>query len=41
MYKILVVSNVGKKEVKIRELSNPVARWKKGEIYADPVKIEF
>lgn len=41
MYKILVISNVGEKEVKIQELSNPVARWKKDEIDADPVKIKL
>ena len=41
MYKILVVSNVGKKEVKLQEFSNPVELWKKGQIYADPVKIKL
>ena len=41
MYKILVVSNVGKEEVKLQEHSNPVELWKKGEIYADPVKIKL
>ena len=41
MYRILVVSNVGEKDVKLQELSNPVELWKKGEIYADPVKIKL
>ncbi len=42
MYKLLLVSNAGKKtKAKIKEITNPVAQWKKGELYATPVNIEL
>ena len=41
MYKILVISNAGTQQPKIREINNPVGLWKSGELYADPVYIEL
>ncbi|MDQ7075976.1 MAG: DUF3883 domain-containing protein [Gammaproteobacteria bacterium] len=41
MYKILLISNAGKKEPKVREIVNPIELWNSGELYADPVKIEL
>lgn len=41
MYKILVISNAGTKQPKIREINNPVALWKSEKLYADPVNIEL
>ncbi len=41
MYKILLISNAGKKESKVKELSDPVALWGLGELYADPVRIKL
>ncbi len=41
MYMILLVSDVGKEQPKIKELSNPVELWKSGKLYADPVNIEL
>ncbi|MEC4684780.1 MAG: DUF3883 domain-containing protein [Nitrospirota bacterium] len=41
MYKILLISNAGKKEPKIREIINPVELWNAGKLYADPVNIEL
>lgn len=39
MYKILLISNAGKEDPKIRELINPIELWNAGKLYADPVKI--
>ncbi len=41
MYKILLISNAGKKEPKIREIVNPIELWNAGKLYADPVKVEL
>lgn len=41
MYRILLVSNAGKKQPKIREIINPVELWKSEKLYADPVSIEL
>ena len=41
MYRILVVCNVEEKEVEVKEVINPVARWKEGKIYADPINIKL
>jgi len=41
MYRILIVSNAGKKQPKIREIINPVELWKSEKLYADPVSIEL
>ncbi len=41
MYKILLVSNAGSRQPKIREINNPVGLWKSEKLYADPVNIEL
>lgn len=41
MYKILLVSNAGTRQPKIRGINNPVELWKSGKLYADPVSIEL
>lgn len=41
MYKILLVSNAGTKQPKIKEINNPVELWKSEKLYADPVNIEL
>ncbi|MDP8241246.1 MAG: DUF3883 domain-containing protein [Candidatus Hatepunaea meridiana] len=41
MYRILLVSNVGNKEPKVREIKNPIALWNAGKLYANPVNIEL
>jgi hypothetical protein len=41
MYRILLISNAGKKETKIKEINNPVSLWKSGKLYAEPVNIQL
>jgi len=41
MYKILLISNVGTKQPRTREISNPISLWKSGKLYADPVSIKL
>ena len=41
MYTILLVSNVGKKEIRIKPINDPVALWKAGKLYADPINIKL
>ena len=41
MYKILVISNAGTKQPKIKEINNPVGLWKLEKLYADPVNIKL
>ena len=41
MYKILLVSEAGSKEPKIRTISDPVDLWKRGELEANPVSIRL
>ena len=41
MYKILLVSNAGKKNTTIKVIHNPVELWRKGSIFANPVSIEL
>jgi hypothetical protein len=41
MYKILLVSNAGKENSKIREINNPVSLWKSEKLYAEPVNIRL
>jgi len=40
-YRLLLISNAGSKQPKIREISNPVECWKSGKLYADPVSIKL
>ncbi len=39
MYRILLISNAGKKDLKIKEIVNPIELWNAGELCADPVQI--
>lgn len=41
MYKILLVSNAGKKNTTVKEIPNPVELWKEGKLFANPVNIEL
>ena len=41
MYNILLISNAGERQPKIREINNPVELWKSGKLSADPVKIKL
>lgn len=41
MYNVLLVSNAGTRQPKIREINNPVKLWKSERLYADPVNIEL
>jgi len=40
-YRILLISNAGSKQPKIREINNPVECWKSGKLYAEPVSIKL
>ena len=41
MYKIYVVSGAGCKDAKIKIISNPIKKWKDGDLKVNPVHIEL